>query len=167
MIKTTYEKFLLKNFGDDEEKTFTFEEVKKAFNLFVKKTNSDTKRKLKKKKNPNAPKKATGAFFMFCSPERKKLQTQKEHEGKKSTEISKVLGEMWKKLSDEEKKPYQEKAEADKKRYKKEKEAYDKKEKSSSESSSSSEEDEKKNLQKRGKRATINDFLNLLKGVTN
>jgi len=142
MIKTTYEKFFLKNFGDDEEKTFTFEEVKKAFDVFVKKTNSDTRRKLKKKKNPNAPKKATGAFFMFCSPERKKLQTQKEHEGKKSTEISKVLGEMWKKLSDEEKKPYQEKAEADKKRYKKEKEAYDKKEKSSSDSSS--EEDEKK-----------------------
>lgn len=39
-------------------------------------------------------------------------------------QVGKMLGERWKALSDEEKLPYQAKAEADKKRYESEKEIY-------------------------------------------
>ena len=54
-------------------------------------------------------------FFEWLNPDNK--------------ELIKVMGEEWNKLTDDEKKPYVEKAEEDKKRYKREMEAYEKKKK--------------------------------------
>ncbi|GAB2282341.1 FACT complex subunit ssrp1 [Dionaea muscipula] len=76
------------------------------------------KRKQKKKKDPNAPKGATGSFMFFSQAERERVK--KENPGKTVQEISKILSNMWNSLTDERKQPYVEKARADQERYKEE-----------------------------------------------
>ncbi len=76
----------------------------------------------KAKKDPNKPKRAKSAYIFFCSAMR---ATVKEEMGDaKATEVTRKLGKLWKQLTDEDKQPYQECAEADKKRYADEMEAY-------------------------------------------
>jgi len=58
-------------------------------------------------KDPNAPKKPMTAFFAFMGDERENIQ--KDNPGIAHTEIAKKGGEMWKALSAEEKKSYEEK----------------------------------------------------------
>ncbi|KAL5180834.1 FACT complex subunit SSRP1 [Glycine soja] len=74
------------------------------------------KRKQKKRKDPNAPKRAMSGFMFFSKLERENLK--KTNPGISFTDVSRVLGEKWKKLSVEEKEPYEAKAREDKKRYK-------------------------------------------------
>ncbi|XP_027152977.1 FACT complex subunit SSRP1 [Coffea eugenioides] len=73
------------------------------------------KKKQKKKKDPNAPKRAVSAFMFFSQAERENVK--KNIPGISFTEVGKVLGERWNKMSAEEKAPYEAKARADKKRY--------------------------------------------------
>ncbi|XP_027075322.2 FACT complex subunit SSRP1-like [Coffea arabica] len=73
------------------------------------------KKKQKKKKDPNAPKRAVSAFMFFSQAERENVR--KNIPGISFTEVGKVLGERWNKMSAEEKAPYEAKARADKKRY--------------------------------------------------
>ncbi|CAI9109632.1 OLC1v1009491C1 [Oldenlandia corymbosa var. corymbosa] len=80
------------------------------------KDDDDTKRKKpKKKKDPNAPKRALTSFMYFSQSERENVK--KSNPGIIFTEVGKVLGEKWNKMSAEEKAPYEAKARADKKRY--------------------------------------------------
>ncbi|MED6192070.1 FACT complex subunit ssrp1 [Stylosanthes scabra] len=74
------------------------------------------KKKQKKKKDPNAPKRAMSGFMFFSQMERENLK--KTNPGISFTDVGRVLGEKWKKMSAEEKEPYEAKARADKKRYK-------------------------------------------------
>ncbi|KAI4351361.1 hypothetical protein L6164_005734 [Bauhinia variegata] len=74
------------------------------------------KKKQKKKKDPNAPKRALSGFMFFSQMERENVK--KTNPGISFTEVGKVLGEKWKKMSAEEKEPHEAKARADKKRYK-------------------------------------------------
>ncbi|KAH1215751.1 FACT complex subunit SSRP1 [Glycine max] len=74
------------------------------------------KKKQKKKKDPNAPKRAMSGFMFFSKLERENLK--KTNPGISFTDAGRVLGEKWKKLSAEEKEPYEAKAREDKKRYK-------------------------------------------------
>ncbi|KAJ7970953.1 FACT complex subunit SSRP1 [Quillaja saponaria] len=74
------------------------------------------KKKQKKKKDPNAPKRALSGFMFFSQMERENLK--KSNPGISFTDVGRVLGEKWKKMSVEEKEPYEAKARADKKRYK-------------------------------------------------
>ncbi|KAK7293289.1 hypothetical protein RJT34_16152 [Clitoria ternatea] len=74
------------------------------------------KKKQKKKKDPNAPKRAMSGFMFFSQMERENLK--KSNPGISFTDVGRVLGEKWKKMSVEEKEPYEVKARADKKRYK-------------------------------------------------
>lgn len=76
---------------------------------------SSKKRKPKKKKDPNAPKRAMTGFMFFSQSERENVK--KSHPGIPFTEVGKVLGERWNKLSAEEKEPYEAMSKADKKRY--------------------------------------------------
>ncbi|KAI4347620.1 hypothetical protein L6164_008418 [Bauhinia variegata] len=69
----------------------------------------------KKKKDPNAPKRAMSGFMFFSQMERENVE--KTNPGISFTEVGKVLGEKWKKMSAEEKEPHEAKARADKKRY--------------------------------------------------
>ncbi|KAH7846216.1 hypothetical protein Vadar_011319 [Vaccinium darrowii] len=73
------------------------------------------KKKQKKKKDPNAPKKAVSGIMFLSQSERENIK--KTNPGIAFTDIAKVLGEKWKKMSAEEKKPYEVKARADKKCY--------------------------------------------------
>ncbi|KAL1538664.1 FACT complex subunit ssrp1 [Salvia divinorum] len=73
------------------------------------------KKKPKKKKDPNAPKKAMSSFMFFSQAEREDVK--KTNPGIAFTEVGKVLGERWNKMTAEEKAPYEAKARADKKRY--------------------------------------------------
>ncbi|KAI5665614.1 hypothetical protein M9H77_15467 [Catharanthus roseus] len=73
------------------------------------------KKKQKKKKDPNAPKRAISAFMFFSQTERENVK--KSNPGIAFTDVGKVLGDRWNKMSAEEKAPYEAKARADKKRY--------------------------------------------------
>ncbi|KAL8528300.1 hypothetical protein ACS0TY_005925 [Phlomoides rotata] len=73
------------------------------------------KKKQKKKKDPNAPKRAISAFMFFCQTERENVK--KSNPGISFTDVGKVLGERWNKMTADEKAPYEAKARADKKRY--------------------------------------------------
>ncbi|MQL70620.1 hypothetical protein Taro_002945 [Colocasia esculenta] len=74
------------------------------------------KRKPKKKKDPNAPKRAMSDFMFFSNAERENVR--KNNPGMSFTEVGKTLGEMWKKMSAEEKEPYKTLSRADQERYK-------------------------------------------------
>lgn len=78
----------------------------------------------RKRKDPNAPKRALSAFFFFSGDKRDALKA--ENPGISFGQVGKRLGEMWKELSDKDKKPYEEMAENDKKRYEAEMAAYKK-----------------------------------------
>ncbi|XP_024031637.1 FACT complex subunit SSRP1 [Morus notabilis] len=82
------------------------------------------KKKQKKKKDPNAPKRAMSGFMFFSQMDRENVK--KSNPGISFTEVGRVLGDKWKKMSVEEKEPYEAKAQQDKKRYKEEISGYKK-----------------------------------------
>ncbi|KAJ2706890.1 Non-histone chromosomal protein 6 [Coemansia sp. IMI 203386] len=89
-------------------------------------TKADSSRVAKKirraKKDPNAPKRALSAYMFFSQANRK---TVKDDNPEASFgNIGKLLGDMWKGMSDKEKAPFVKQAEDDKKRYEAEKAAY-------------------------------------------
>lgn len=77
------------------------------------------------KKDPNAPKKAKTSYMYFCDDRRAALKA--DNPKASVGEMSKIMGAEWKELSAEEKKPYEDKAAADKSRYAQEKGAYEEK----------------------------------------
>jgi hypothetical protein len=72
----------------------------------------------RKKKDPNAPKRAMSAYMFYAQANRDKVK--KDHPGASFGEIGKILGKMWGKASASEKSKYEAKAEKDKERYEKE-----------------------------------------------
>ncbi|XP_044468875.1 FACT complex subunit SSRP1-like [Mangifera indica] len=83
---------------------------------------SSKKKKQKKKKDPNAPKRAMSGFMFFSQMERENIK--KSNPGIAFTDVGRVLGDKWKKMTADEKEPYEAKARADKKRYKDEVSGY-------------------------------------------
>ncbi|KAI9140871.1 high mobility group box domain-containing protein [Paraphysoderma sedebokerense] len=75
-------------------------------------------KKVKKAKDPNAPKRPLSGYFHFCAEARDGVKS--ENPGLNVGEIAKILGAKWKELDENEKKPYNDKAKADKARYDKE-----------------------------------------------
>jgi len=64
---------------------------------------------LKKKKDPNAPKRPSGGGYgVFLAENRAKI-TQSLPAGHKITDVTKAAGEQWRKLSEKAKQPYQDK----------------------------------------------------------
>ncbi|VAH73611.1 unnamed protein product [Triticum turgidum subsp. durum] len=80
------------------------------------------KRKPKKKKDPNAPKRPMMPFMYFSMAERAGVKDSNPDLA--PTDIAKKLGEIWQKMSTEDKQPYILQSQADKKRYEKESAAY-------------------------------------------
>tara|TARA_B000000441_G_C21413718_1_gene161759 strand:- start:19 stop:441 length:423 start_codon:yes stop_codon:yes gene_type:complete len=83
------------------------------------------KLKLKKQKNPHAPKKPKSSYFFFCDEHRSALieKHKKKNKGKKQDKsmmglVAKELGKMWKELKSKDK--YNKMSVDDKKRYEKE-----------------------------------------------
>ncbi|XVF82641.1 hypothetical protein PTKIN_Ptkin16aG0065400 [Pterospermum kingtungense] len=113
--------------GNEKEKPAKKEPKKEASSSKATKKKArdgqdDGTKKKKKKKDPNAPKRAMSGFMFFSQVERENLK--KSNPGASFTEVSRILGEKWKKLSKEEREPYEAKAKADKKRYDDEKRGY-------------------------------------------
>eukprot|EP00808_Paulinella_micropora_P004828 g73538.t1 len=72
----------------------------------------------KKRKDPNAPKRASNAYMIFCKERRAELkETRPELAFGK---LGAKLGEIWRTMSSEEKKPYEDRAAMDRDRYQKE-----------------------------------------------
>lgn len=78
-------------------------------------TGRKRKRGGKPAKDPNAPKRATTAFFFFAQEERARVRAA--HPEFKVTEISKELGKMWKDLQPDQKAKFEGLAIQDKERY--------------------------------------------------
>jgi structure-specific recognition protein 1 len=68
------------------------------------------------KKDPSAPKRAPSAFLYFAQGRRTRIK--KENPEMKNTEISRILGDMWKNLTHEERRPYHDMEKADREKYK-------------------------------------------------
>lgn len=101
-------------------KEFSPDEVLSAFN-------NDTDKKVKfpsKKKasDPNKPKKGNTAWIFFTNDMREKVKA--DNPDAKTTDLTKIMSPMWKALTPEKKKPYEDKAKVDKERYEKEMENY-------------------------------------------
>jgi len=76
----------------------------------------------KHKKDPNAPRRANTSYILFCGDQREKVK--KSNPNMSATEITTKLGELWKALSEKDKKKYTDLAAKDKARYEQEMESY-------------------------------------------
>lgn len=79
-------------------------------------------RKTRKKKDKNAPKRALSAFMFFSNDIRETVK--REMPELQFLQISIEIGKRWKEITDDERRPYDELALADKRRYLEEKEDY-------------------------------------------
>jgi structure-specific recognition protein 1 len=109
-ILNKYNEYIVKNMELDED------DVKKAFDAFVKDNKKEINKKEKKPKDKNAPKRATTPYMAFCAETRPKLKK----EGLDFAATASKLGEMWGKLTDKQKQKFVDIAEKDKKRYQEE-----------------------------------------------
>ncbi|GER37373.1 high mobility group family [Striga asiatica] len=85
-----------------------------------------TKKDKKAAKDPNKPKRAPSAFFVFMEGFRKQYK-EKNPNNKAVSAVGKAGGEKWKSLSEEEKAPFNAEAEKRKREYERKMEAYNKK----------------------------------------
>ncbi|KNA04843.1 hypothetical protein SOVF_195910 [Spinacia oleracea] len=81
------------------------------------------KRKLSKVKDPNMPKRPMSGYFLFLEDFRK-VYKEEHPDSKGVKEVAKEAGAKWKSMTDEEKKPYQDKYAELKVEYEKAMEAY-------------------------------------------
>ncbi|KAG1468245.1 hypothetical protein G6F56_003947 [Rhizopus delemar] len=84
-------------------------------------TKEDSERKPRGKKVVAGPKRGLSAYMYFSKEQRSVVK--EENPGATFGKLGKLLGEKWKSLSEEEKKPYTDLAATDKKRYEDEKAA--------------------------------------------
>jgi len=68
------------------------------------------------KKDPSAPKRPMSAFLYFSQDKRR--QIKEENPTIRNTEVSRILGELWRNSSDEEKRPHVEKEKEEREKYK-------------------------------------------------
>lgn len=71
--------------------------------------------RVKRRKDPNAPKKWKTGYILFCVDQREKLKS--ENDGLSATEITSRLGALWKNLSEKDKAKYEALSKKDKARY--------------------------------------------------
>ena len=76
----------------------------------------------KKRKDPNAPKRASNAYMIFCKERRAQLKLDRPD--LPFGQLGKRLGEMWRSMSAEEKRVYEDRATGDRDRYKGEMNSY-------------------------------------------
>ncbi|XP_060184975.1 high mobility group B protein 7-like isoform X1 [Lycium barbarum] len=84
-------------------------ETKKPSAKSKEKTTEPKAKREKKLKNPNAPKRPPTAFFVFMDDFRQTFKAANP-DCKSVSTVAKEGGEKWKSMTDEEKKPYQDKA---------------------------------------------------------
>lgn len=117
-----------KSMSDAEKKPFT--DLTKADRVRYEREMKDyismggdaSKRKSKKKKDPNAPKRPQSAFFLFCADYRAPLKA--ENPNLSVGEIAKALGKKWAETKPDVKSKYTQQGEVLKAKYNKEMEKY-------------------------------------------
>ncbi|KAF6031714.1 hypothetical protein EB796_010008 [Bugula neritina] len=75
-------------------------------------------------KDPNRPKRAQSAYFIFMGDFREKCKRTGEADTSNVTEFTKLASTKWKALNEEDRKPWDERAALDKQRYEREMESY-------------------------------------------
>lgn len=80
------------------------------------------KRRVKKEKDPNAPKRALNGYMYYSKERRATLKA--ERPDLKTKELSVVMGQEWNAMSEDQKRPYSVKGAADKERYAQAKASY-------------------------------------------
>lgn len=79
----------------------------------------------KKKKDPNAPRRALSAFMFFAKEKRIEIINENPELKSQMTKVGKMVGEAWGKLTPEQRKPFEEQAAQDKARYLSEKQEFE------------------------------------------
>ena len=103
----------------DRQKSKDKEKEKKEVKKERKSSKPKDKEKIKKEKNEESKvKRAKSAYIFFC--EDKREQITRLHPDKETKDIFKLIGDSWSKLSDLDKRKYQEMADKDKERYERE-----------------------------------------------
>ncbi len=138
MNKKQMEEFLNNIVETFSGKDFTIDDIK-GMETFMK------TKKIKKVKDPNAPKKSLSAWIIFTTEQRPKFKA--ENPEKSNTELTTLMSQEWRNMTEEDKKKYTDLAIVDKQRYMKEKEEYE----SNSENDSSESENEKPKKAKKEK----------------
>ncbi|KAH7513778.1 high mobility group B protein 6 [Ziziphus jujuba] len=127
---------------EEEQKQKTAMELLDQYLQFKQDAEKETK-KTKKERDPLKPKHPISAFFLFTNERRAALAA----ENKSVLEVAKITGEEWKKMTEEQKGPYEEIARKNKEKYLQEMEVY-KQMKDEEAASLRKEEEEQKKLQK-------------------
>jgi hypothetical protein len=112
-------KWLLEN-NSSQKIINSWEKDEPKFNKFMKA--QERKIQIKKFKDPNAPKKPSSAYMVYCNQNRAKIK--EKNSNIEVTEIMKELGAGWKALTEKQRIPYQKEAENLKAVYLKEMETY-------------------------------------------
>mgnify|MGYP001183089342 CR=1 FL=1 len=155
MNKSQMELFLNSIVETFSGKDFTIDDIK-DMDTFMK------PKKNKKVKDPKAPKRALSAWIIFTTEQRPKYKA--ENPEKSNTELTTLMSQEWRNMTDEDKKKYDDLAIVDKERYMKEKEEYD----SNSESENSESENEKPKKTKKEKdpnapKKNVNSWMHFCK----
>ena len=111
-------------------KDFTIDDIK-GMDTFIK------PKKNKKIKDPKAPKRALSAWIIYTNEQRPKFKA--DNPEKSTTELTTLMSQEWRNMTDTDKKKYEDLAAVDKVRYMKEKEEFE----SNSDNDSSESENEK------------------------
>ncbi|CAH1782912.1 unnamed protein product [Owenia fusiformis] len=77
---------------------------------------SSKKKRVKRAKDPNAPKRPTTSYFYFLQQSRAEMKERGENTTK-VTEVTKISTEKWRQMTAEDKQPFEEKAKADRERF--------------------------------------------------
>ncbi|XP_057802606.1 high mobility group B protein 13-like [Salvia miltiorrhiza] len=105
---------------EDEQKQKTAIELLEQYLQFKQEAEKENNKKTKKEKDPLKPKQPMSAYFIFSNERRAALLA----ENKNVLEVAKITGEEWKKMTDEQKTPYEEIALKNKEQYMQEMELY-------------------------------------------
>jgi hypothetical protein len=116
MNKSQMEEFLNNIVVTFSGKDFTIDDIK-GMDTFMK------PKKNKKVKDPNAPKRGLSAWIIFTNEQRPIFKENNPESS--TTELTTLMSQEWKNMTDEDKKKYTDLAVVDKQRYMKEMEEYD------------------------------------------
>lgn len=116
MNKKQMETFLNNIVESFSGKDFTIDDIKEIDTFMKPKKN-------KKVKDPKAPKRGLTAWIIFTNEQRQKFKA--ENPDKSTTELTTLMSQEWRNMTDGEKKKYVDLSEVDKQRYLKEKEDYE------------------------------------------
>ncbi len=116
MNKKQMDEFLCNIVESFSGKDFTIDDIK-GMDTFMK------PKKNKKVKDPKAPKRALSAWIIYTTEQRPKFKA--DNPEKSNTELTTLMSQEWRNMTDGDKKKYEDLAVVDKQRYMKEKEEYE------------------------------------------